>query len=74
MHKLLSALVGVSMLGSVAAASAAEPLTEAQMDGVTAGQFTVSGPFLTVAIDGNLNSVEGLNANFLTNTFWVVSN
>lgn len=39
MSKLFSALVGVSMLGLVGAAKAAEPvtLTEAQMDGVTAG-------------------------------------
>ena len=39
MSKLFLALVGVSMLGLVGAANAAEPvtLTEAQMDGVTAG-------------------------------------
>ena len=74
MRKLLSALVGVSMLGSVAAASAAEPLTEAQMDGVTAGAIAVRGPFLSVAITGALTSVGGLTANFSTNTFFLVSN
>lgn len=39
MSKLFSALVGVSMLGLVSTANAVEPvtLTEAQMDGVTAG-------------------------------------
>jgi hypothetical protein len=38
--KLFSALVGISMLGAVAAANAAEPtvLTEEQLDGITAGQ------------------------------------
>jgi hypothetical protein len=39
MSKLFSALVGLSMLGSVGVASAAEPLTDAQLDGVTAGLF-----------------------------------
>ena len=41
MSKLFSALVGLSMLGSVGAASAAESvaLTDAQMDTVTAGLF-----------------------------------
>jgi hypothetical protein len=39
MSKLFSAFVGLAMLGSVGAASAAEPmiLSEAQMNSVTAG-------------------------------------
>jgi hypothetical protein len=42
MSKLFSVLAGLSMLGLVGTANAAQPvtLTEAQMDGVTAGQTT----------------------------------
>jgi hypothetical protein len=45
MSKLLSALVGLAMLGSVGAASAAEPMTlsDAQMDSVVAAGNTSSG-------------------------------
>jgi hypothetical protein len=44
MTKLLSALVGVSMLGLVGAASAAEPvtLTDTQLDSVAAGALNVN--------------------------------
>jgi hypothetical protein len=42
MLKVLSALVGLSMLGLVGVASAAEPLTNAQMDSVVAGALNVN--------------------------------
>lgn len=42
MAKLLSAFVGMSMLGLVSVASAAEPLSDAQLDSVSAG--FLSGP------------------------------
>ena len=44
MTKLLSALAGVSMLGLVGAASAAEPvtLTDTQLDSVAAGLLNVN--------------------------------
>jgi hypothetical protein len=42
MLKLFSALVGLSMLGLVGVASAAEPLSDAQMDSVAAGALNVN--------------------------------
>jgi FlaG/FlaF family flagellin (archaellin) len=71
MSKLLSALVGVSMLGSVAAASAAVPLTEAQMDGVTAG-ITIT-PILFVASSGTFDAINGPTLTFNTQTLFVIS-
>lgn len=75
MAKIFSALVGLSMLGLVGAAAAAEPvaLTEAQMDAVTAGRVAVQGPFVTVTIAGTLGRLTGLNATFSIATFYVVS-
>lgn len=65
MSKLFSALVGLSMLGLVGAASAAEPvtLTEGQMDGVTAG-LNLSALNLQ-ALNAGLNAQAslGFNAN-----------
>ena len=71
MKKLL--LSGIVFAAMSSAALAAEPLTEKQMDTVTAGQVSVLGPYLSVAISGNLNSITGLNATFATATFFVVS-
>ena len=61
--KIVSTLIGLSMLGAVGAANAAEPmaLTEAQMDVVTAG--VVVTPFTTITITGTLSGA-GLVANF----------
>jgi hypothetical protein len=74
MMKTLSVLVGLSMLGLVGAANAAEPvtLTEKQMDAVTAG-LKIWGPFLIVNITGTLNSITGLTAEFRTETFYIIS-
>lgn len=70
MKKLL--LSGIVFAAMSTAAMAAEPLTEGQMDTVTAG-LTLTGPRLLVRIAGNLNSTTGLNANFITETFYLVS-
>jgi hypothetical protein len=72
MKKLLFS--GIVFAAMSSAALAAEPLTEKQMDTVTAGQVNVAGPYLSVAISGNLNSTTGLDAAFSTATFFVVSN
>jgi hypothetical protein len=71
MKKLL--LSGLVFAAMSSAALAAEPLTEQQMDTVTAG-LMVRGPFLAVRTSGTLNSVTGLNATFTTETFFTVSN
>lgn len=71
MKKLL--LSGIVFAAMSTAAMAAEPLTEGQMDTVTAGQVRVLGPNLVVRITGNLNSTTGLNANFSTETFFVIA-
>jgi hypothetical protein len=42
MLKLFSALVGLSMLGLVGVASAAEPLSDAQLDSVVGGLLNVN--------------------------------
>lgn len=71
MKKLL--LSGIVFAAMSSAAMAAEPLTEGQMDTVTAGQVRVIGPNLVVRINGTLNSVTGLAAAFNTETFFVIS-
>ena len=71
MKKLL--LSGLVFAAMSSAALAAEPLTEQQMDNVTAG-LMVRGPFLTVRTSGTVNSVMGVNVTFTTETFFVVSN
>lgn len=70
MKKLL--LSGIVLAAMSSAALAAEPLTENQLDTITAGQPSVLGPYLTVAVSGTLDSVAGLNATFTTDTFFVV--
>ena len=70
MKKLL--LSGLMFATMSTAALAAEPLTENQLDAVTAG--AVFGPYLNVTITGSLNSITGLAATFTTETFFVVSN
>lgn len=70
MKKLL--LSGIVFAAMSTAAMAAEPLTEGQMDTVTAG-LTLNGPRLLVRITGTLNSTTGLNATFSTETFYLVS-
>jgi hypothetical protein len=77
MSKLFSALVGVSMLGLVGVANAAEPvaLTEAQLDQVTAGSEFVELAQLAVdmlrepvklasAVAGWTSTDEGTLGNF----------
>lgn len=71
MKKLL--LSGLVFAAMSSAALAAEPLTEQQMDNVTAG-LMVRGPFLAVRTNGTVNSVTGVNVTFATETFFVVSN
>jgi hypothetical protein len=71
MKKLL--LSGLVFAAMSSAALAAEPLTEQQMDNVTAG-VTVRGPYLAVTTNGTLSSVTGLSVTFRTETFFVVSN
>lgn len=71
MKKLL--LSGLLFAAMSSAALAAEPLTEQQMDTVTAG-LTVRGPYLTVRSNGTFNSTTGINITFTTETFFVVSN
>lgn len=74
MSKFVSALVGVSMLGLAGAANAAQPLTETEMDTVTAGATVVRGPFLNVRSAGAFNPIGGITLQFNTDTFWVVNN
>lgn len=71
MKKLL--LSGLVFAAMSSAALAAEPLTEQQMDNVTAG-LVVRGPFQAVRTMGTLNSLTGLNVTFTTETFFTVSN
>ena len=63
---LLSGLMFATMSTAAmsTAALAAEPLTDNQLDAVTAG-VTIH-PLLLVSITGNLNSTTGLNATFTT--------
>ena len=61
MSKFLSALVGVSMLGSIGAASASEPLTNDQLDIVTAGVSLTGGP--AVGWTGGIGTATQSNAN-----------
>ena len=67
MKKLL--LSGLMFATMSTAALAAEPLTDNQLDAVTAG---VEGPFLNVSISGTLDSINGLVATFSSATFFVV--
>ena len=69
MKKLL--LSGLMFATMSTAALAAEPLTDNQLDAVTAGVSFV-GPLLFVHIDGVLNSTTGFNANFKTDTVFVM--
>ena len=71
MKKLL--LSGLMFATMSTAALAAEPLTENQLDAVTAGA-TVLGPYLLVSITGSLNSTTGLTATFSTETYFLVTN
>jgi hypothetical protein len=68
MSKLFSALVGLSMLGLVGVASAAEPmtLTEGQMDGVTAGVLDVQA--LNAAINAQVSLVRNNNAQIINDS------
>jgi hypothetical protein len=59
--KLLSALVGVSMLGLAGAASAGEPLTNDQLDIVTAGVSLTGGP--AAGWTGGIGTTTQSNAN-----------
>jgi hypothetical protein len=69
MKKLL--LSGLMFATMSTAALAAEPLTENQLDAVTAGA-TIAGPYLNVNISGTLDSINGLVATFSSATFFVV--
>ena len=69
MKKLL--LSGLMFATMSTAALAAEPLTENQLDAVTAGT-EVLGPYLNVTITGSLDSIKGLISTFTTETFFVV--
>ena len=69
MKKLL--LAGLMFATMSSAALAAEPLTNDRLDAVTAG-VTIT-RLLVVNINGNLNSLNGLNANFTTQTVFVVT-
>jgi hypothetical protein len=69
MTKLLSALVGVSMLGAVGAAGAAEPttLTVEEMDDVTAG-YTYTPQKYNYANNYQTNGAPNLNAQNVNNS------
>lgn len=65
---LLSGLVFAAMSSG---ALAAQPLTEQQMDGVTAGA-RVLGPLLLVRTNASINSITGVNVTANTETYFVV--
>jgi hypothetical protein len=71
MKKLL--LSGLVFAAMSSAALAAEPLTEQQMDNVTAGVL-VQGPYVAVRLNGTLDSRNGLSVSFRTESFFVVGN
>jgi hypothetical protein len=69
MKKIL--LSGFALAAMSSAALAAEPLTEQQMDVVTAGAI-VSGPFLLVNTTTSINSITGVTTTANTETYFVV--
>jgi hypothetical protein len=57
--KFLSLLAGAALLGGVSAASAAEPLTSAQMDNVSAGANLASAIASALALGPNTYTAAG---------------
>jgi hypothetical protein len=71
MKKLL--LSGLVFGAMSSAALAAEPLTEQQMDAVTAGAVEVLGPYLHVTSTATIDPLGGVTATGTSETFFVVT-